>query len=81
MAMIATRQRHEMKGDVMSRMDDERDSFAAFARNHVFVTLFGIVVPVLLFVCFIGYPIAYTIYLSFFEWNGMAPTKTFIGLA
>ena len=43
--------------------------------------MFGIVVPVLLFVCFIGYPIAYTIYLSFFEWDGMAPMKTFIGLA
>jgi len=25
--------------------------------------------------------IVYTIYLSFFEWNGMAPTKTFVGLA
>ena len=63
---------------MMSRIDDERYSFLAFARNHVFVTLFGIVAPVLLFACFIGYPIVYTIYLSFFEWNGMAPTKTFI---
>jgi ABC-type sugar transport system permease subunit len=66
---------------MMSRIDDERYSFLAFARNHVFVTLFGIVAPVLLFACFIGYPIVYTIYLSFFEWNGMAPTKTFVGLA
>ena len=65
----------------MFRIDDERYSFLAFARNHVFVTLFGIVAPVLLFACFIGYPIVYTIYLSFFEWNGMAPTKTFVGLA
>ena len=64
----------------MSRMDDERYSFVAFARNHAFVTLFGIVAPVLLFACFIGYPIFYTVYLSFFEWNGMAPTKTFIGV-
>jgi raffinose/stachyose/melibiose transport system permease protein len=66
---------------MMFRIDDERYSFLAFARNHVFVTLFGIVAPVLLFACFIGYPIVYTIYLSFFEWNGMAPTKTFVGLA
>ena len=61
--------------------NDERYSFIAFARNHVFVALFGIVTPVLLFACFIGYPIVYTIYLSLFEWNGMAPTKTFVGLA
>jgi ABC-type sugar transport system permease subunit len=66
---------------MISRMDDERYSFLTFARNHVFVTLFGIVAPVLLFAGFIGYPIVYTIYLSFFEWNGMAPTKTFVGLA
>ena len=66
---------------MISRRDDERYSFLAFARNHVFVTLFGIVAPVVLFACFIGYPIVYTIYLSFYEWNGMAPTKTFVGLS
>src|SRR5271169_4052488 len=66
---------------MISRTNDERYSFIAFARNHVFVTLFGIVTPVALFACFIGYPIVYTVYLSFFEWNGMAATKTFVGLA
>ncbi len=64
-----------------SRMIDERTSFVAFARHHVFVTLFGLVLPVVLFACFIGYPIVYTIYLSFFEWNGMAPVKKFVGFA
>jgi multiple sugar transport system permease protein/raffinose/stachyose/melibiose transport system permease protein len=64
-----------------ARPSDERTSFIAFARRHVFVTLFGIVAPVALFACFIGYPIGYTVYLSFFEWNGMAATKTFVGLA
>ena len=58
-----------------SRMSDERTSFVAFARQHVFVTVFGLIVPVVLFLCFIGYPILYTIYLSFFEWNGMTPVK------
>lgn len=58
---------------------DERASLLAFGRQHVFVTIFGIVIPIGLFACFIGYPIAYTIYLSFFQWNGMAPTKTFLG--
>jgi multiple sugar transport system permease protein/raffinose/stachyose/melibiose transport system permease protein len=64
-----------------SRTNDERYSFLAFARNHLFVAVFGVVVPVALFAAFIGYPIVFTIYLSFFEWNGMAPTKTFVGLA
>ena len=32
-----------------SRMSDERTSFVAFARHHVFVTLFGLVLPVALF--------------------------------
>ena len=66
---------------MVSRMSDERTSFVAFARQHVFVTIFGLVLPVVLFLCFIGYPILYTIYLSFFEWNGMTPVKKFVGFA
>jgi ABC-type sugar transport system permease subunit len=61
--------------------DDERLSLLAFGRQHIFVTLFGIVLPIVLFACFIGYPIVYTIYLSLFEWNGMTPAKTFVGLS
>src|SRR5260221_9813824 len=53
----------------------------AFARRHVFVTIFGLVMPVLVFSCFIGYPIVYTIGLSFFEWNGMSPATKFVGWA
>jgi len=64
-----------------SRKQPEGKSFIVFARNHVFVTIFGVVVPVVLFLSLIGYPIIYTIYLSFFEWNGMAPVKKFVGLA
>ena len=65
-----------------SRMSDERTSFVAFARQHVFVTLFGrrrcrsscsLLSSAI--------PIVYTIYLSFFEWNGMTPTKKFVGFA
>ncbi len=62
-------------------MRDEHTSFVAFARQHIFVTLFGLILPVALFLGFVGYPIAYTIYLSFFEWNGMAPAKTFVGFS
>lgn len=52
-----------------------------FARQHTFVALFGICMPLLLFAAFIGYPIVYTIWLSFYEWNGMSPQKKFVGLA
>jgi ABC-type sugar transport system permease subunit len=56
------------------------NSFVTFARRHTFVAVFGVVMPLLVFCTFVGYPIIYTIYLSFFEWNGMAPEKHFIGL-
>jgi len=56
-------------------------SFVAFAREHTFVALLGVVMPVLVFCTFVGYPIVYTIYLSFFDWNGMTPTKHFVGIA
>jgi ABC-type sugar transport system permease subunit len=65
----------------ISRKQRESRSFLVFARNHLFVTIFGVVVPVVLFLAFIGYPIVYTIYLSFFQWNGMTPVKKFVGLA
>ena len=50
-------------------------TFIGYARQHMFVTVFGVVIPFLVFVCFIGFPIVYTIYLSFFEWNGMTPAE------
>jgi ABC-type sugar transport system permease subunit len=65
----------------ISRKQRESRSFLVFAKNHVFVTIFGVVIPVVLFLSLIGYPIVYTIYLSFFQWNGMAPVKKFVGLA
>ena len=79
--MLASPPRFPTGIAMAARMSDERTSFVAFARQHVFVTIFGLVLPVVLFLCFIGYPILYTIYLSFFEWNGMAPVKKFVGFA
>ena len=65
----------------MSIRSDPANSIFAFARRHAFVAAFGIVMPVAIFLVFIGYPLAYTIHLSFFDWNGMAPVKTFVGVA
>jgi ABC-type sugar transport system permease subunit len=59
---------------------EERTSFIRFAHAHGFVAFFGILVPLAVFAVFVGYPIVFTIYLSFFDWNGMAPVKTFVGL-
>ncbi len=59
---------------------DERTWFIRFAQTHKFVTFFGILVPLAVFAVFVGYPIVFTIYLSFFDWNGMAAEKTFVGL-
>ena len=65
--------------NTLSRTAD--NSFAAFARRHTFVALFGVAMPLLVFFLFVGYPIIYTVYLSFFEWNGMEPVKHFVGLS
>ena len=56
---------------------DERTSLIRFAQNHKFVTFFGILVPLAVFAVFVGYPIVFTVYLSFFDWNGMAPPLNF----
>lgn len=41
---------------------------------------FGFILPSLLvFAAFMFYPLAYTAYLSFFDWNMIKPVKTFVG--
>ncbi len=47
--------------------------------SNWFVAVFGIGVPLIVFVVFIGYPIAYTVHLSFFQWNGASAEKVFVG--
>lgn len=39
------------------------------------------IVPIVLFsLIFVYYTLGYTIFTSFFDWNGISPTKTFVGL-
>jgi raffinose/stachyose/melibiose transport system permease protein len=45
-----------------------------------FKYLFGIIIPLILFCIFVGYPIIGTIQLSFFKWNGFSFEKEFVGL-
>ena len=50
------------------------------ARKHKLVFIFGLVFPVLVFAAFVGYPIVYTIYLSFHKWDGISDVIKFVGL-
>lgn len=65
----------------MSNFFNPHSGALAWLYRNAFVGIFGIVVPVVVFLLFVGYPIIYTIFLSFHEWNGATPEKTFVGLA
>lgn len=49
-------------------------------RHHGFVVVFGMILPVAIFLIFVGYPIVYTVFLSLHDWNGAAAEKTYVGL-
>ena len=45
------------------------------------VASYGLLAPAtVLFAIFMFYPLLYTLYLSFFDWNMTRPTKEFVGL-
>lgn len=45
------------------------------------VVSYGLLAPAtVLFAIFMFYPLLYTLYLSFFDWNMTRPTKEFVGL-
>ncbi len=50
-----------------------------FQRRDVLV--FGVVLPICVYILFVGYPVVYTVYLSFCKWDGFAKVIPFIGLA
>lgn len=47
--------------------------------RNIFIVVF-LVPTFLFFMLFFGYPIVKAFYLSFFRWDGLSPTKTFIGI-
>jgi multiple sugar transport system permease protein/raffinose/stachyose/melibiose transport system permease protein len=49
-------------------------------RRHKFVYLAGVGLPIVIFITFVGIPILYTLYLSFFNWDGIGTHKTFVGI-
>lgn len=50
-------------------------------KEHWLVLLFGLILPVVLFCAFVGYPIIYTIVMSFSNWNGLSLTTHFVGIS
>lgn len=49
-------------------------------RGHLFLAVFGVLVPLILFCIYVGYPIVFNIYLSFTRWSGLGPAPRFDGL-
>jgi len=50
-----------------------------FRQEKNLVTVLFLAVPLVLFAVFFFYPIGYTLYLSFHEWNGISPTMNPVG--
>lgn len=50
-------------------------------KKHWFVYVAGVLLPVMLYAVFVGYPLVYNVYLSFVDWNGLSATMKFVGLS
>jgi ABC-type sugar transport system permease subunit len=50
-------------------------------RRRWFAYVFGLVVPVVIYGIFVGYPLLYSVYLAFVKWDLFAPHKEWVGLA
>ncbi|WP_312561987.1 sugar ABC transporter permease [Anaerospora sp.] len=58
---------------------DKRKAWPKFITKNSLMA-YGLILPSLLvFAVFMFYPLLYTIYLSFFDWNMIKPVKTFVG--
>jgi len=58
---------------------DKRKAWPKFITKNSLMA-YGLILPSLLvFSVFMFYPLLYTIYLSFFDWNMIKPVKTFVG--
>lgn len=50
-------------------------------RRHWLVFVFGILLPLAVYLAFVGYPIVYSVYLSFQNWDGLSPIIQYVGLS
>jgi raffinose/stachyose/melibiose transport system permease protein len=49
-------------------------------KRRWFAYFFGLVVPVVVYAIFVGYPLLYSVYLAFVKWDLFAPHKEWVGL-
>jgi ABC-type sugar transport system permease subunit len=49
-------------------------------RRHPLVFVFGLVLPLGIYIAFVGYPIVYNVWLSFHEWDGISSVAKYVGL-
>ena len=64
-----------------TRRRHRRGSWGQRLRRRWFAYFFGIVVPVLVYGVFVGYPLVYSVYLAFVKWDLFAAHKQWVGLA
>ena len=58
----------------------QRETRLERVRKRWFAYLFGLVVPVVIYAIFVGYPLLYSIYLAFVKWDLFAAHKQWVGL-
>jgi raffinose/stachyose/melibiose transport system permease protein len=79
--------RTRTEGDNVSMPRQKRGLIGRFAnvpalqRQQMYYGILFIVPGLLVYVIFMAYPFLSTIYLSFTNWNGVAPTKEWVGLS
>jgi ABC-type sugar transport system permease subunit len=64
-----------------ARRTRRRETKLELLRRRWFAYLFGLVVPVVIYGIFVGYPLLYSVYLAFVKWDLFAPHKQWVGLA
>ncbi len=57
-----------------------RETRLAVLKRRWFAYFFGLVVPVAVYAIFVGYPLLYSVYLSFVKWDLFAAHKEWVGL-
>ena len=68
-----------VKGKLRQKLSLSPSSLLNLKRHWV-MYLAGFVLPVAVFVIFMGYPIVYTVYISLVKWNGLTQ-KDFVGFS
>jgi ABC-type sugar transport system permease subunit len=64
-----------------TRRSRRRETKLELFKRRWFAYFFGLVVPVVVYAIFVGYPLLYSVYLAFVKWDLFAPHKEWVGLS